>query len=189
VPVAGVDIYVTNKAVDGKTLVELAKEPTARGSSCGRSRGAQRPRIFHPAEHPDPARRHPHPCRPHAGHQCLHQAAGRPGSPDRRCRCCVYWRRDRDWRAGGLAGLQGEGGAPDAFTAAARSSRGSCLGGCARSARSSGIFRPHHLVHELGRPQHLHCHRRYLRGPGFVDGLKRRVSVFSCGGPSRPRSP
>jgi len=31
VPVAGVDIYVTNKAVDGKTLVELAKEPTARG--------------------------------------------------------------------------------------------------------------------------------------------------------------
>jgi putative transport protein len=31
VPVAGVDIYVTNKAVDGKTLVELAKEPMARG--------------------------------------------------------------------------------------------------------------------------------------------------------------
>ena len=31
VPVAGVDIYVTNKAVDGKTLAELAKEPTARG--------------------------------------------------------------------------------------------------------------------------------------------------------------
>jgi putative transport protein len=31
VPVGGVDIYVTNKAVDGKTLVELAKEPTARG--------------------------------------------------------------------------------------------------------------------------------------------------------------
>jgi len=31
VPVAGVDIYVTNKAVDGKTLLELAKEPTARG--------------------------------------------------------------------------------------------------------------------------------------------------------------
>jgi putative transport protein len=31
VPVAGVDILVTNKAVDGKTLVELAKEPAARG--------------------------------------------------------------------------------------------------------------------------------------------------------------
>ncbi|HVP78877.1 MAG TPA: aspartate-alanine antiporter [Thermodesulfobacteriota bacterium] len=31
VPVGGVDIYVTNKAVDGKTLEELAKEPTARG--------------------------------------------------------------------------------------------------------------------------------------------------------------
>jgi putative transport protein len=31
VPVAGVDVYVTSKAVDGKTLVELAKLPTARG--------------------------------------------------------------------------------------------------------------------------------------------------------------
>ena len=31
VPVAGVDIYVTNKAVDGKTLVELAKLPDTRG--------------------------------------------------------------------------------------------------------------------------------------------------------------
>ena len=31
VPVAGVDIYVTSKAVDGKTLAELAKEPAARG--------------------------------------------------------------------------------------------------------------------------------------------------------------
>jgi len=31
VPVAGVDVYVTSKAVDGKTLVELAKLPSARG--------------------------------------------------------------------------------------------------------------------------------------------------------------
>jgi putative transport protein len=31
VPVAGVDVYVTSKAVDGKTLVELAKLPAARG--------------------------------------------------------------------------------------------------------------------------------------------------------------
>lgn len=31
VPIAGVDIYVTNKAVDGKTLTELAKGPNARG--------------------------------------------------------------------------------------------------------------------------------------------------------------
>jgi putative transport protein len=31
VPVEGVDAYVTNKAVDGKTLVELAKMPAARG--------------------------------------------------------------------------------------------------------------------------------------------------------------
>jgi putative transport protein len=31
VPVAGVDVFVSNKAVDGKTLVELAKMPGARG--------------------------------------------------------------------------------------------------------------------------------------------------------------
>ncbi|MGH7305150.1 MAG: aspartate-alanine antiporter [Candidatus Rokuibacteriota bacterium] len=30
-PVEGVDVYVTNKAVDGKTLVELAQRPSARG--------------------------------------------------------------------------------------------------------------------------------------------------------------
>src|SRR5215813_4769774 len=31
VPIEGVDVYVTNKAVDGKTLAELAQRPTARG--------------------------------------------------------------------------------------------------------------------------------------------------------------
>src|SRR5439155_10986894 len=31
VPVEGVDVYVTNKEVDGKTLVELAQQPGARG--------------------------------------------------------------------------------------------------------------------------------------------------------------
>src|SRR5437867_8799924 len=31
VPVEGVDVYVTNKAVDGKTLAELAQRPNARG--------------------------------------------------------------------------------------------------------------------------------------------------------------
>jgi putative transport protein len=31
VPVEGVDVYVTNKSVDGKTLAELAKLPTSRG--------------------------------------------------------------------------------------------------------------------------------------------------------------
>jgi putative transport protein len=31
VPVQGVDVYVTNKAVDGKKLIDLAQEPAARG--------------------------------------------------------------------------------------------------------------------------------------------------------------
>jgi putative transport protein len=31
VPIEGVDVYVTNKAVDGKTLAELARDPGARG--------------------------------------------------------------------------------------------------------------------------------------------------------------
>jgi len=41
VPAAGVDVYVTNKAVDGKTLAEIAKMPAARGVFLRRiSRGA-----------------------------------------------------------------------------------------------------------------------------------------------------
>src|SRR5260370_21597783 len=31
VPVEGIDVYVTNKEVDGKTLVELAQQPSSRG--------------------------------------------------------------------------------------------------------------------------------------------------------------
>src|SRR4030095_9386786 len=31
VPVEGIDVFVTNKAIDGKTLVELAQRPSARG--------------------------------------------------------------------------------------------------------------------------------------------------------------
>ncbi len=41
VPVEGVDVYVTNKAVDGKTLAELAQLPAARGVFLNRiTRGA-----------------------------------------------------------------------------------------------------------------------------------------------------
>jgi len=34
VPIEGVDVYVTDKTVDGKTLAELAKLPGARACSC-----------------------------------------------------------------------------------------------------------------------------------------------------------
>ncbi len=43
VPVEGVDVLVTNKAVDGKTLAELAKTPARAAFSCARSRAARRP--------------------------------------------------------------------------------------------------------------------------------------------------
>ena len=45
VPVEGVDVLVTNKDVDGKTLAELASVPVAAACSCARSRAALRPPI------------------------------------------------------------------------------------------------------------------------------------------------
>ena len=45
VPIEGVDVYVTNKAVDGKTLAELARTPGTRGVFLRRiTRGATSPR-------------------------------------------------------------------------------------------------------------------------------------------------
>ena len=41
VPVEGVDVYVTNKEVDGKTLAEVARCPARAAFSCGRSCGAR----------------------------------------------------------------------------------------------------------------------------------------------------
>jgi len=167
VPVAGVDIYVTNKAVDGKTLVELAKEPTARGSSCGRSRGAHG-HGFPSCEHPRSSAATSSPWRPHAGHQASPKLLG---VPDRRhdvADCCVYWRRDRDWRAGGRAVFKVQGSAPDAFHG-----RGALIAGIVfgwlRSVRPffGHIPSPTIWFMNSGRPQHLHCHRRYLRGAGL----------------------
>ena len=47
VPVEGVDVLVTNKEVDGKTLAELAQRARRRAAfSCARSRAARPPPIF-----------------------------------------------------------------------------------------------------------------------------------------------
>ena len=54
VPIEGVDVYVTNKAVDGKTLAELAQLPAARGVFLRKiTRGATATKDPHPAEHPN----------------------------------------------------------------------------------------------------------------------------------------
>ena len=87
VPVEGVDVLVTNKDVDGKTLTELAGRPDARGVFLRKiTRGATATDIPDPAEHQDQPRRPAHPRRPHAGRRRRHQDARRRGSSDRRHR-------------------------------------------------------------------------------------------------------
>ena len=101
VPIEGVDVYVTNKAVDGKTLAELARTPGARGVFLRQDHaGRDRHRDPHPAEHDDPARRHPDGRRPHAGHRGRRQAARRSRPADRRRRRRVHRMGDHARRAG-----------------------------------------------------------------------------------------
>ena len=106
-PVGGVDVLVSNKAVDGKTLAELAQMPESAGVFL-RKIVQRRNRHLdpHPAEYHDPARRPAHDRRPHAGHERRHQAAGCCRSCDRRLRHRVHRRGHRDWRPDRLAGPQ-----------------------------------------------------------------------------------
>ena len=70
VPVEGVDVYVTNKAVDGKTLAELATQPAARGVFLRRIvRGATATIIPILPNDQGAPRRHSHNCRPTAGYR------------------------------------------------------------------------------------------------------------------------
>ena len=79
VPVEGVDVYVTSKEVDGKTLAELAKAPWARGVFLRKiTRGATATDIPILPNTQDQARRHPHPRRPHPGYRGRDQDAGLP---------------------------------------------------------------------------------------------------------------
>ena len=90
VPVEGVDVYVTSKAVDGKTLAELARLPEARGVFLRKiTRGATATSIPILPSTKIHRGRHPHARRPHPGHRrrrprCWASPTGRPTSPTSR---------------------------------------------------------------------------------------------------------
>ncbi len=167
VPVAGVDVYVTNKAIDGKTLAEVAKLPAARGVFLRKiTRGATATSISHPAEHQDPAWRHPDRRWANARHRRSHQDVRRTRPYDRCFRRCIYRRRDRSRCATRLVSPQSKRDTAHALDRRRRS--------CRRDRRRLAALRPpdlrtypiaHRLVHELGRPEHFYRHCRHFRRP------------------------
>ena len=169
VPVEGVDVLVTNKEVDGKTLAELATRPAARGVFLRKiTRGATATDI---------------PILPgtEVNRGDLLTLVGRTedttaatkmlGVADRPTDVtdmafvgAVY----RDRRADRLAGLQGGRRAAHPVDCRRRADRRdhrrlAALGAPDVRTHSDA----HRLVHELGRPQHLHRHRRHLRRSGL----------------------
>jgi len=169
VPVEGVDVYVTNKEVDGKTLVELAQLPSSRGVFLRKiTRGAVATSIPILAKYDNLPRRHPYRGRPHPGHQFRNQDAGRPGSPHGRGRRSVHRRRNHRGRADRRSGVEGIRCSTDAVNRWWRIDLGTDL---RVAALGSSQVRPDpdvdRLVHELGRSEHLHRHCGHFSRSGI----------------------
>ena len=169
VPVEGVDVLVTNKEVDGKTLEELATRPAARGVFLRKiTRGATATDI---------------PILPgtEVNRGDLLTLVGR--TEDIAAATKMLGVADRptdvtDMAFVGAAIVVGAligalvfkvAGAPITLSTAG----GALIAGNRRRLAALGApeVRPHsdahRLVHELGRPQHLHRHRRHLRRSGL----------------------
>ena len=169
VPVEGVDVLVTNKEVDGKTLEELATRPAARGVFLRKiTRGATATDI---------------PILPgtEVNRGDLLTLVGR--TEDIAAATKMLGVADRptdvtDMAFVGAAIVVGAligalvfkvAGAPITLSTAG----GALIAGNRRRLAALGApeVRPHsdahRLVHELGRPQHLYRHRRHLRRPGL----------------------
>jgi putative transport protein len=188
VPIEGVDVYITSKDIDGKTLAQLAKSPARAASSCARSRAVRPPPIFPFCRTRLASRRYRHHRRRTQDvggvHQMLGSPTGRPTlpmlpssvrrSPSARCSApssikigsvpldAIHLRRGLDRRPVlRLAALRAPDLRPDSLL--------------------------DRLVHELGRPQRLHRRGRHL----LRAGLRRRPaassgSACSCGVWSSP---
>jgi Predicted permease len=168
VPVEGVDVLVTNKEVDGKTLEELATRPAARGVFLRKiTRGATATDI---------------PILPstEVNRGDLLTLVGR--TEDIAAATKMLGVADRptdvtDMAFVGAAIVVGAligalvfkvAGAPLTLsTAGGALIAGIVAAGCARSPEVRPHSDAHRLVHELGRPQHLYRHRRHLRRSGL----------------------
>ena len=169
VPVEGVDVLVTNKEVDGKTLEELATRPAARGVFLRKiTRGATATDI---------------PILPgtEVNRGDLLTLVGRTediaaatkmlGVADRPTDVtdmafvgAVYRGRRADRRAGLQGGRRAAHPVDRRRSAGLRDHRRMAALGAPEVRPHSDA---HRLVHELGRPQHLHRHRRHLRRSGL----------------------
>ncbi len=187
VPIEGLDVYVTNKEVDGKTLTEIAAMPGARGVFLRKIvRGAVATSI---------------PILPNTKifrgdiltivgrTQDTSAAIKMLGVPDRATDVADVAFIGAGIAVGALIGalVWKVAGVPlDALNRG----RGAHLRNYLRlDTLSASEVRPHpdihSLVHELRRSQHLHRHRRYLGRPGLREWLKdtgyRPVPVGSSG--------
>ena len=169
VPVEGVDVLVTNKEIDGKTLTELAARPDARGVFLRKiTRGATATDI---------------PILPNtqinrgdlltlvgrtqdvAAATKMLGVADRPTDVTDMAFVGAFDRHRRADRRAGLHGGRGAAHAVDRRRRAHRRDRRrlAALGAPELRARPDAD----HLVHELGGLEHLHRHRRHLRRPGL----------------------
>ena len=169
VPVEGVDVLVSNKAIDGKTLVDLVQMPETRGVFLRKiTRGATATDI---------------PILPTTTIQRgdLLTIVGRTQDTNTAIKLLGVADRATDVTdmafvgafvvIGALFGslVLNIGGVPLTLSTAGGALIAGIVGGWLRSVRPTLRTHPDadHLVHELGRPQHLHRHRRHLRRPGL----------------------
>ena len=193
-PIEGVDVYVTNKEVDGKTLAELATQPSARGVFLRKiTRGAVTTTI---------------PILPntkiHRGDilnvvgrtqdtAAVTKAVGVPDKTNRCRRRRLYRRQHHGWRIDRRTGAEGRRSTAHALHRRRRSYR--------RTGRrvvpvGAADVRPdplvHRLVHELHWPEHFHRHCRHLRRTGICERLEDAghwlVSVGCLGNLATPDS-
>ena len=193
-PIEGIDIYVTNKEVDDKTLAELAQLPAARGVFLRKiTRGAVATSI---------------PILPNTKiyRGDILDVVGRTqdtaavtkllGVPDRPTRCCrrrIHRRQHHGRRTDRRAGVESGRSAADSLYGWRRAHR---RARCRVVAVGAPQFWPHpnldRLVHEFRRTQHFHRRRRHLRRPGFrqrfEDTGHRTVLMGSAGDNCAARS-
>ena len=188
VPVEGVDVLVTNKAVDGKTLAELAANPATRGVYLNKiTRGATATDI---------------PVLPgtELNRGDLLTVVGRTQDTAAVTKLLGVADRPTDVTdmafvgaaivVGGLIGalVFKVAGVPLTLSTAGGALIAGIIGGWLRSVRPKfgRIPTPYRLVHELGRPQYrfIAIPSAFRRVRALSTASKRRGSASSCGAPA-----
>ena len=190
VPIEGVDVYVTSKEVDGKTLAELAKSPGARGVFLRKiTRGATATDI---PILPDTQLQRGDIVTIVGRTQDVAAATKMLGYPDRATDVADVAFIGAAIAIGALLGaiVYKVGSVPLTLsTSGGALISGLSSAGCARCVRpSDGFRRSDRLVHELGRPERVHRRGRHLvRARASSPGCSSSASACSSGASSRRR--